>query len=548
MFVLEAQQIEKSYRDRLIVKLDELKVHDQDRIGIVGINGAGKTTLLNLLAGAAHVEKGKVKHHGKAAIITQQEDDGVGRACPEYESKWHVAEADSSNMSGGEKTRRKIALALEDEAAMLFADEPTSHLDLEGIEMLEDALHHYSGAVLLISHDRQLLDAVCTKILEVENGEIHAFSGNYSDYLEQKEHQKARAWFEYEQYSKEKRRLEGAAVEKANKVKTMRKAPKRMGISEARLHKRSANEKKEKLDKNVKAIESRIEHLEMKEKPKEQERVRFDIQTFAPIHSKAAVRCERVTKMYGERTLFRELSFSVKPGMKVAVAGKNGAGKSTLLKMIAAGEEGIWVSGSGKIGFFHQDLVTLDNEKTIYENVSEGSPYSEQLIRTMLARLLFKRDDVFKPVGVLSGGEKVKISLVKVFLGDYNILLLDEPTNYLDLFTHEELQAVLEAYPGTILFATHDRRLMNRIADHVLVFEGEGKAAFFEGNYEQYLKSKENPKPSGTSYQLELMKCENELAEVIGRLSYAEKAEEKQSLEIRYEDLLNQIRKLKETT
>ncbi|HET7658461.1 MAG TPA: ATP-binding cassette domain-containing protein, partial [Bacillales bacterium] len=167
-------------------------------------------------------------------------------------------------------------------------------------------------------------------------------------------------------------------------------------------------------------------------------------------------------------------------------------------------------------------------------------------IRTMLARLLFKRDEVFKPVSVLSGGEKVKVALVKLFLGDHNILLLDEPTNYLDLFTHEELQAVLAAYPGTIVFATHDRRLMNRLADHVLVIEEEGQASFFEGNYEQYLSSKENPNPSGGSDELELMMLENELAEVIGRLAFIQKEDDKQTLENRYQDLLGKIRKMKE--
>jgi macrolide transport system ATP-binding/permease protein len=165
------------------------------------------------------------------------------------------------------------------------------------------------------------------------------------------------------------------------------------------------------------------------------------------------------------------------------------------------------------------------------------------MVRTVLARLLFKREDVFKPVGVLSGGERVKVSLAKVFLGDYNILLLDEPTNYLDLFTQEELEGVLTAYPGTIVFATHDRHLMNRLADHVLVIEDEN-AVFFGGNYEQYVKNK--GQSSTDTDELTILKLENELAEVIGRLSMLQKEDPKQELENRYQWLLKELRRIKQ--
>lgn len=544
MYILEARNIEKSYRDRVIVKFNELQAHDDERIGIVGLNGAGKTTLLDILSGEQTPDDGQVMHYGPVSVIRQLEDDGQA-ATPGLESKWQVIRLEKEKMSGGERTRRKIARALEQNAVMLFADEPTSHLDLEGIEMLENEMKRYKGAVFLISHDRELLDAVCTRMIEVENGEIHEYSGNYSAYREQKAHEKERAWFEYEQYTKEKRRLKAATAETGQKAKSMRKTPKRMGNSEARLHKRAVNGKKEKLENKVKAIESRIEHLDQKEKPKEPEAVQFDIQFFSPIHGKIAIQLERLTKRFGDRTLFQELSCSIKPGMKVALVGKNGAGKSTLLNMIASAAEGIRVAGSGKIGYFHQDLSTLDEEKSILENVSEKSPYPETVIRTMLARLLFKQEDVFKPVAVLSGGEKVKVALIKIFLGDFNILLLDEPTNYLDIFTHEELETVLEAYPGTILFATHDRRLMNQLADHVLVIE-EQQAVFFEGNYTQYVRSKENPEPAAGSDELTLMKLENELAEVIGRLSMQQKEDSKQELENRYQSLLKEMRRIKQ--
>ncbi|HEX7065674.1 MAG TPA: ABC-F type ribosomal protection protein [Bacillales bacterium] len=542
---LEARNIEKSYRDRLIVKIDELRVQHGERIGIVGLNGAGKTTLMDILSGDADPDFGEVVRHGTAAVVPQLDDIEEQGIFPAIEGKWQVRTVTDEHMSGGERTRRKIARALAEKADLLFADEPTSHLDLQGIEHLEAELKQYKGAVFLISHDRELLDAVCTKIIEVEDGEIHEYKGNYSAYREQKARQKERAWFEYEAYTKEKRRLKTATVETSQKAKNMRKTPKRMGNSEARLHKRAVNGKKQSLESRVKAIESRIDHLEKKEKPREQDSVQFDIQFFAPVHGKTAIQLERLTKRFGERTLFRDLSCSIKPGMKVALFGRNGAGKSTLLNMIISGEEGVRVAGSGKIGYFHQNLASLDENKSIFENVSEQSPYPETMIRTILAHLLFKRDDVFKPVGILSGGEKVKVALAKIFLGDYNILLLDEPTNYLDIFTHEELEEVLQAYPGTIVFATHDRRLMNQLADHVLAIE-ENQAVFFEGNYDQYMKSKEEPEPSADSNEQTIMKLENELAEVIGRLSMPQKEDFKQELEERYRELLKELKRIKQ--
>ncbi|HET7627943.1 MAG TPA: ABC-F type ribosomal protection protein [Bacillales bacterium] len=542
MLMLKANHLQQSFGDRLIFRVESIQVHEHERVGIVGLNGAGKTTLLMILAKESEPEHGEVVHFGDAAVIPQLE----GPAAPTGEksaSRWHVAGVDSGWMSGGERTRKKIAVAFEQEAHLLFADEPTSHLDLGGIEQLEDELNRYRGTVFLISHDRELMDAVCTKIIEIEDGEIREYNGNYSAYREQKAHRREREQFEYEQYVKEKRRLEAAAADKTERAAKMKKTPKRMGNSEARLHKMDAKGKKAKLDRAVKAIESRLEQLESKEKPKALEAVQFDMQAFSPVKGKFAVRFDRVSKTVGERTLFRDFSCTVKPGMKVALVGNNGAGKTTLLKMVAGAAEGITVAGSGKVGFFRQDLSTLDEGKSIYENVAEGSPYSETMIRTLLARLLFKREDVWKPVSVLSGGERMKVALAQRFLAGENILLLDEPTNYLDVFTQERLEEVLAAYPGTILLATHDRRLLNRTVDHVIVFEDETPVSF-DGNYAAYLRAKRMRNNSSGGNELERLKLDNALAEVIGKLSLVVDSAEKETLEERYQILLEQRRNL----
>lgn len=547
MLLLEASHITKYYEDRLILNLDEFKIYDGDRIGIVGVNGAGKSTLMGILSGQLEPDEGHVSRNVKLSIIEQFGDEVGDVSLNDINKKWKLNVNQSENLSGGEKTRLKIASALGKSTKLIFADEPTSHLDLAGIEMLESEFKRFDGAVVLISHDRTLLDKVCTKIIEVEAGLVREYTGNFTDYRNQKAHNRERANFEYEQYVKEKKRLEIAAQEKSQVATTMRDAPKRMGEKEARLHKAKTGSKRAKVNKAAKAIESRIEQLDIKEKPRELATVQFDLDYFTPIHGKSAVQLERVTKQFGERILFQDLSWTIKPGKKVALVGPNGAGKSTLLKMIINQEAGAKYSQSGKVGYFDQTLGKLDEQKTILENVMEDSRYPEVMIRTVLARLLLKREEVFKLVSVLSGGEKVKVALAKVFLGDYNILLLDEPTNYLDIFTHEELENVLKAYPGTILFATHDRSLMNNLANHVLVFSDGGPESF-AGNYEQYLKSKEEAnKRDKTDADLaeELLRVDHELTEVIARISMPGKGDSVEELEARYQFLLGEKRRLK---
>lgn len=532
MLLLEAKQIEKSYGARLIIQAEKLQVYQGERIGLVGKNGAGKSTLLKMLARELEPDCGTIKMYGNFSYIPQLEVIETSDITEQAEQVWGIPRKEHA-LSGGEETRKKIAAALSSPTQLILADEPTSHLDVQGIEMLEHELKNFSGAVIIISHDRELLNQLCTSIWEVEEGKLHVYEGNYDAYLEQKEHLKTRAWLEYEQYIQEKRRLEQAAREKSQQSKSMKKAPSRMGNSEARLHKGTVRQKKAKLDREAKAIRSRIAQLEQKPKPKTEEGIIFDLNYFRPIHSKTILTFEDVKARVDQRLLFGGLSGQIKPGDKVAILGKNGAGKSTLLQMILQGDEGIHVAKPAQIGFFHQKLKILDEEKTILENVQVSSKYSEQFIRTVLARLLFKREEVHKPVYLLSGGERVKTALAKIFLGDYNLLLLDEPTNYLDLPTKEALQEVLNAYPGTILFVTHDRYFVKALATHVLQIEN-GKA--FLRDIEQI--DKKEATAGNEEQEVALLSLELELTEVISRLSIANDPEEKRMLEERYQELL----------
>ncbi|TYR81839.1 ABC-F type ribosomal protection protein [Priestia megaterium] len=538
MLLLEANQFEKSYGDRLIIKAEQLQVYHGERIGVVGKNGEGKSTLLKMLAGELKPDTGRVQLFCPFTFIPQLEVQETEEMTAKLKNQWRIP--DGNIISGGEETRKKIAAALSSDAKLLIADEPTSHLDVSGVSQFEKEVKQFNGSVILISHDRELLNQVCTSIWEVENGSIHCYEGNYQDYLEQKEHIKARQQFEYEQYVKEKQRLAQAAVERSEKSNSLKKAPSRMGNSEARLHKRSVGTQKAKLDKGVKAIETRIEQLEKKEKPKEIEEVAFDLSQFNRIHSKVAISFQQVHAKIGSRVLFSQLKGDIKPGSKVAVVGNNGTGKSTLLHLIESGHDGITVAKPVKLGFFHQRLENLDENKTILENIKEDSPYSESFIRTVLSRLLFKREDVHKKVHLLSGGERVKTALAKVFLGNYNVLLLDEPTNYLDLQTKEALHAVLKVYPGTVVFVTHDRYFVKQLATHVLTLENEKGTLKPVGELDQ----KKKPVKKQVD-EAALLMVEMELTETISKLSIVTDPKQKQELEEKYTQLLAKKKQLR---
>ncbi|MBM7602398.1 macrolide transport system ATP-binding/permease protein [Metabacillus crassostreae] len=533
MLLLAANKIEKSYGDRCIIKVDSLKVYNGERIGIVGKNGEGKSTLLKILVNELEPDHGTVQIYCPIAYIPQLDASDINEISSELVSQWRIPNEKNCVLSGGEETRKKIAAAVSSNAKLIIADEPTSHLDVQGVEKFEKETKEFNGAVVIISHDRELLNTICTSIWEVDSGGIHCFEGNYHDYIEQNQQLKNRQWIEYENYTKEKQRLEQAALEKSKKSKSLKKAPSRMGNSEARLHKRSVGQKKAKLDKGVRAIQSRIEQLEIKTKPKTEEKIVFDRTHFNQLHSKTAISFDRVTATLGNKMLFLDFSGSIKPGEKVAVIGKNGVGKSTLLNMIVSGHEGISIAKPVAIGYFHQQLENLDEHKSILENVKEASQYTEQFIRTVLSRLQFKREDVHKKVAMLSGGERVKTALIKVLLGNYNVLLLDEPTNYLDIHTKEALQMVLNDYPGTIIFVSHDRYFVKAMASHIISIENK-MASFREidnSNDASEIEMKHER-------EVNLIAVDMDLTEIISKLSITSNIVEKNLLEEKYLELL----------
>ena len=545
MLLLECGQIQKYFGDRLIVKIDRLKIDSKDRIGIVGANGAVKTTLINLLSQRLEPDQGWVKRYGRWAYISQLGGPEKKIIDGELASKFGIANIWNENMSGGEKNRFKMAEALSRNSELLFADEPTSNVDMEGIEIMERMLKEYKGALILISHDRDFLDHLCNKIWEIEDGKIKIYRGNYSDYCIQKRQERERAQFEYDQYEKEKKRLEEAMEHIKQRARSIKRPPKRMGNSEARLHKMGGQKAKATLDRAVKNIEMRMKNLEKKEKPKQQERIQLEIADSNQLYSKIVIEGEKVNKKFGEKILFEDAEFRIYNGSKIALIGPNGCGKSTLMKMIIDRDKGIKIAHGAKIGYFSQDMRILEEDLSILENVMKTSKYPETFVRTFLARLLFKQEDVYKKISVLSGGERVKVSFAKILLQDIHLLLLDEPTNYMDIHSIEVIEEALRAYDGTLLFVSHDRRLINAVADHIMAIENH-KIRMFKGNYQEYLASKEKFLEDGVEENEEqILILENRISEIIGRLSMPSPKDDIEALDKEYHEIMAKLKSLK---
>ncbi|WYP26363.1 ABC-F type ribosomal protection protein [Alkalihalobacillus sp. FSL W8-0930] len=534
MLYMKINHLEKSYGGRTIFRVESLSLYNHERIGVVGRNGQGKSTLLSILAGTAKQDSGDVERFGTIAYVPQL--GGLDQDIrPDLHGKWRLAK--QTEASGGEKTRRKIAQALTSDAHILIADEPTSHLDLNGISQLEAELHAFKGAILLTSHDKDFLNKLCTTIWEIDEGKVTVYEGNYDAYLSQKQLEKDKGLKEYKEYVTEQNRLLEAAKKLKEKSDGIKKAPSRMGNSEARLHKRSSGVQKAKLNRSAEAMETRAQQLEKKEKPKETDPVVFNLADFPDMHSKRVVQFLECTVNVGERTLIDKVTGEVERGSRLAITGGNGTGKTTLLKMIVDRSERLRVAQPAKIGFFSQHQENLDNQKTILVNVMEDSPYKETFVRNVLARLAFKRDDVFKNVSVLSGGERIRVSLAKVFLSDVNLLILDEPTNYLDLDTKESLREILLAYPGTILFVSHDRSFVSALATHHLSLEEEDpKVKVIEATVgEAGITQIEEP---------DLLTIEMQLTELLSRLSYTTNEEEKDQLDKQFKELIEKKKQL----
>ena len=531
--LLSANHIVQYFGERKILEFEKLNVYEGDHIGIVGGNGVGKTTLLNILSGELIPDEGSVIREVPVSYFKQFRDRAEQVDLQKCRKLGLTGKLSREHLSGGEMTRLGLA-AMNKDSLLTFADEPTANLDADGVELCCQMLEQCS-TLLLISHDRAVLNRLCTRIVEVRDGCLYFYTGNFAAYHEQREQAFKRQEFEYQQYRSEKSRLEKAARQRSQASKSVRKAPSRMGNSEARLHKREAGEKMEKLDNARKAILSRLEQLEVKEKPREMAQVWIDFSLTDPPANREIVMGDHITFSYGKKLIFENASFSLPKGSKTALIGPNGAGKTTLMELIWSGATGIRLVPKAKIGYFKQNLDTLDLSKTVLENVMETSVQSEKTMRGILARLLIRREDVFKKVSVLSGGERVKLAFAKLFGSPANLLLLDEPTNFLDMPAIEALQQMVEDYEGTVLFVSHDRTFLEECATRILRIE-DRKLISFDGNLTEWEKKQMESK---SEKKMDKLLLELRLADVISRLS-TPNCQNKEELEKEFEQLIAQ--------
>lgn len=517
MLLLEGTSIKHYVQERLLLDIHDVKVHEQQVIGLVGRNGSGKTTLLKMIAGELVPDEGIITSYTSVELV------------PQFKRT-------DTTKSGGEMTQAYLQDAFNHQAGLLLLDEPTTNLDTDHIEWLEKKLTMYQGALILVSHDRVFLDQLCTEIWEIEDGILTIFKGNYSQYMHQKEEQQKTQQEAYEKYEKEKQQLEEAIRKKEEKAQRATKKPKNLSSSEARLKgaKPYFANKQKKLRKTVSAFETRLNQMEEIKKPKDQPRIQMDIVNEAVIKKQVIVRAKQLSGEVAGKLLYKPIDFYLRGGDKLAIIGANGVGKTTLVKkLFDTSDDRISISSSIKIGYFDQHIRIVDEKASILENVQSSSKQNETLIRTVLARMNFLGDDVHKLVDVLSGGEKVKVALSKLFLSDVNMLVLDEPTNFLDIESIEALEVLLQQYTGSVIFISHDRMFIKNVATKILEIKNK-TITFFEGSYDQYQERIDHQENDSSQDQLLLL--ETKISDVLSRLSI----EPSEELEKEFQNLLKE--------
>ncbi|MGI8891467.1 MAG: ribosomal protection-like ABC-F family protein, partial [Chthoniobacterales bacterium] len=485
----------KSFAGRVLFEDVSLQVNRGDRVGMVGPNGAGKSTLFSLILDEASPDEGKVSLEKNATLgYLPQETAAAGEesvlelACGkshqelEEEHDWEIEpkakrilsglafrESDfdrpAKALSGGWIMRAHLARLLVMEPDLLLLDEPTNHLDLDSLVWFQEYLKNYPGAILMISHDREFLNALVGSIVEIAHAKLVRYRGNWDGYVEQKAAREEQQLSAYKNQQKEIASLQQFA-------------------DRFRAKASKASQAQSKL--------KQIDRMEKITAPTAQAKtIKFHFPQ-PPRSGLRAISLKNVRHAYGDLVVYRDLNFEAERGQRTVLVGPNGAGKSTLLKLLAGVlevEEGERAPGHNvRVGYFSQHRVEMLNVgHTVLESVLDvPEPASEQTARTVLGSFLFKGDDVFKTVGVLSGGEKSRLALVKLLLYPPNLLLMDEPTTHLDVGSIDALIGALKQYEGTLIFISHDVHFIRAIAQSVLHINA-GQLTSYLGDYQYYL-------------------------------------------------------------
>ena len=452
------------YEELKTAKADIIKLEEQIRTierELKGLSGDELQTRLNTYNRLMSEFEAKNGYAYESEII------GVLKGLGFQENEFSK---EASTLSGGQKTRVSLGKLLLTKPDILLLDEPTNHLDLNSISWLETYLLNYPGAVFIVSHDRFFLNRVVTKVVEIDQGHLRMYNGNYKDYAEKKRQLRDAQMKEYLNQQREIKHQE-AVIEKL----------------------KSFN--REKSIKRAESREKMLDKIERIDKPMDStQEMHFELNPSC-ISGNDVLTVEHLTKRFETQTLFSDISFEIKRGEHVAIIGDNGTGKTTLLKIlnqVLDADEGAFTLGSKvKIGYYDQEHHVLHDNKTIFEEISDDYPsLTNTQIRNTLAAFQFTADDVFKLIRDLSGGEKGRVSLAKLMLSEANFLILDEPTNHLDITSKEILEQALNDYTGTILYVSHDRYFINQTASRILELVNQTFVNYI-GNYDYYLEKKE---------------------------------------------------------
>ena len=559
--LLNVEHLYKYFNGQALLKDINFTVEDREAVGLIGINGCGKSTLLNIITGSEGYDKtpeglGSMNIAGKASIGFLRQNSGLNSEltigeemknafAPLLETldKMKVLEkkmADGGDidsisheyaelssyfeardgyridvkikqvlngmgfgstptdrviptLSGGEKTRLALAKLLLEEPNLLILDEPTNHLDFETLMWLEDYLKGYKGAIIIVSHDRYFLNKVCTRICEIEQGRLTSYRGDYSSYLVQKKMNSERQLKEYEALQKEIAKLEDYVAKNLVRASTSKMAKSRQHMLD----------RIERIDKPL-----------MYTKPPKI-KLEYDIEP-----TKDIVRVVDCPLVVGEgadkKELIKSLTMNVRRGEHVAIIGANGIGKTSILKLIQGiiphdGGNISW-GGNVKISYFEQEHAILDPHKTVLEEIMDRYPrLSEQQARSVLGAVLLTGENVFKPISVLSGGERAKLCFAIMALNRGNVLVLDEPTNHLDLSTKEVLEDALAEFGGTIILVSHDRYLLNKVASRIIEIKHD-EVNSYEGNFDAYSEAVNAARQLKMQSEAEIKRAEEEKA------------------------------------
>lgn len=478
---LKLTNIRKNLGTKEVVNIQELTVYENNRIGIIGDNGTGKSTLLKIIQGEIVPETGSIQREVSFSYFSQIPKGtkviDSERMDWELVSRFKVPKNEINTLSGGEETKYRLAQTLSTYQMGLLLDEPTTHLDRNGVDYLIEELRYYYGTLIFVSHDRYFLNQLATKIWEIRDGQVTEYIGNYDAYKQQKESEKLERQRAANNYTKEKKKLEAAISRKKKQAANSEKVSAKKKKQNVRPDRLSSSKQKDTvqkgLQKSFKSMESRLAQLDEPIQPESKKHILFPKVKSVEIHNKFPIRGEQVSLKKGEKSLLEKCDFQFSLEKKIAIVGDNGTGKTTLLNHIVSNGEGIILSPKVTFSVYRQMDYKFSESESILYYLMERTEYSEAVVRSILSNLGFSQTDIGKPLTSLSGGESTRISLATVFTIPSNVLILDEPTNFIDLTTIEALEELIKAYAGTVLFTSHDSHFVEKLADEVYILNNK---------------------------------------------------------------------------